>query len=72
MDHDPNHFPTLIAACVIITIAVFILLNVIIFFHERNVKNLQTVIDEMKSTTDELKEEEENELTQYLEGINRT
>jgi hypothetical protein len=72
MDRDPNHFPTLITACVITTITLFILINMIIFFHERSVKNhQQAVINEVKLTTDKLGEEEK-EMTNYLQGVNET
>jgi hypothetical protein len=72
MDRDPNHFPTLITACVITTITLFILINMIIFFHERSVKNhQQAVINEVKLTTDELGEEEK-QMAIYLQGVNAT
>jgi len=72
MDRDPNHFPTLITACVITTISLFILINMIIFFHERSVKNhQQAVINEVKLTTDKLGEEEK-QMTNYLQGVNET
>jgi hypothetical protein len=72
MDRDPNHFPTLITACVITTITLFILINMIIFFHERSVKNhQQAVINEVKLTTDKLGKEEK-EMTNYLQGVNET
>jgi hypothetical protein len=70
MDRDPNHFPTLITACVITTITLFILINIIIFFHERSVKDhQQAVMNEVKLTTDQLGEEEK-EMTNYLQGVN--
>jgi large-conductance mechanosensitive channel len=70
MDHDPNHFPTLITVCVITTIILFILINMIIFFHERSVKDhQQAVMNEVKLTTDQLGEEEK-EMTNYLQGVN--
>jgi hypothetical protein len=72
MDRDPNHFPTLITACVITTITLFILINIIIFFHERSVKDhQQAVMNEVKLTTDQL-DEDEKQMTNYLQGVNET
>jgi hypothetical protein len=72
MDRDPNHFPTLITACVITTIALFVLINVIIFFHERSVRNhQQTVINEAILTIDK-SDEEEQSIVNYLQGVNET
>jgi hypothetical protein len=72
MDRDPNHFPTLITACVITTITLFILINMIIFFHERSVKDhQQAVMNEVKLTTNQL-DEDEKQMTNYLQGVNET
>lgn len=36
MDHNPNYFPILITVCVIISIVFYILSNIVVFVHERN------------------------------------
>jgi hypothetical protein len=72
MDRDPDHFPTLITACVILTIILYIISNVIIFFHQRNLKNRQhPVVNDVPLTTDKLSEEEQ-QMTNYLLSVNET
>jgi hypothetical protein len=58
MDYNPNHFPTLIAIYVIIGISLYILVNMITFFHERSLKKKQhlTTNDELL-ITDKINEE---------------
>ncbi len=35
MDHNPNHFPTLLVICVTVAIILYVLSNVLYFFHQR-------------------------------------
>ncbi len=35
MDHNPNHFPTLLAVCILMAIILYITSNLIYFFHQR-------------------------------------
>jgi hypothetical protein len=62
MDRNHNHFPTLLTACIIITIMLYVISNVVIFFHERNLKSKQD------PNTDDI----EGEMTNYLQDINKT
>ncbi len=72
MDHDPNHFSTLITSCVTISIILYILLIAIAFFHERGLKNKQhSVTKDETLKTDNLNEEEQS-MTKYLQGVNET
>jgi hypothetical protein len=59
MDRDPNHFSTLITACVITAIALFILSNIIIIFHERRIKTRRnSIVNEVPLTTDKLSDKD--------------
>jgi hypothetical protein len=72
MDHDPNHFPTLIVACVTVTIILYIIANVIILFHQQNLKNKQDpVINDLPLTTNEL-DEEQQKMNSYLQSVTET
>jgi hypothetical protein len=51
MDHDPNHFPTLITASVIASIILYILSSAIAFFHERGLKTKQHSVINDESLT---------------------
>jgi hypothetical protein len=69
MDHDPNHFPTLITASVITSIILYILSSVIAFFHEQGLKNKQhSVVNDESLTRDKLNEEEQS-MTNYLQSV---
>ena len=39
MDYNPNHFPTLLIVGIIMAILLFIVSNIIEYFHRRNLKN---------------------------------
>lgn len=70
MDHDPNHFPTLLTVNIITSIILYIILYLIAFFHERGLKNKQhSVVNDESLTRDKLNEEEQS-MTNYLQGVN--
>jgi hypothetical protein len=70
MDHDPNHFPTLITASVITSIILYILSSVIAFFHEQGLKNKQHSVVNDESLTRDKSNEEEQLMTNYLQSVN--
>jgi len=35
MDRNPNHFPTLLIVCMLMSILLYILSNIVYFFHQR-------------------------------------
>lgn len=35
MDHNPNHFPTLLIVCILMSILLYIVSNVVHFIHRR-------------------------------------
>jgi hypothetical protein len=71
MDFDPNHFPTLFTVCVILPIILYIISNIITFFHERKLKTKQNpIINDVPLTSDNLGEEEQ-QLVDYLKNDNR-
>lgn len=60
MDFDPNHFPTLFTVCVILPIILYIISNIITFFHERKLKTRRNpIINDVPLTSDNLGEEEQ-------------
>jgi DMSO reductase anchor subunit len=70
MDYDPNHFSTLLTVCIMITILLYIILNVIEVCHQRSIKTTQhSITNDESLTTDELNDEEQ-QMTNYLEGVN--
>jgi hypothetical protein len=73
MDHDPNHFPTLLTASVITSIILYVISNLIAFLHERDLKNKQhSVINDELLTTKNKSNEEEQSMIHYLQGVNET
>jgi len=74
MDRNHNHFPTLLTGCIIVTIILYIISNVIIFFHERNLKTRRdSLLDNEQATTAKLNDEDEEELemANSLQDINK-
>jgi DMSO reductase anchor subunit len=70
MDYDPNHFATFLTVCIMITILLYIILNVIEVCHQRSIKTTQhSITNDESLTTDELNDEEQ-QMTNYLEGVN--
>ena len=67
LDYDPNHFATLLTSCIVVTIVLYIILNVIDIFHQRNVKAIPQ--NDEVLTTDKLNGEEQ-QIANYLEGAN--
>lgn len=73
MDHNPNHFPTLITACVIISIVFYIISNIIVFIHERRFKRKDHSLGtDPVMTKDKSGDEEGQIMISQAEGINET
>ncbi|CAF0728307.1 unnamed protein product [Adineta steineri] len=70
MDYDPNHFPTIIITCIILTIMLYMVSNIIIFVHQRNLKNLKHPVNNDASLTiDKVDEEEKQQTTDLLQAV---
>jgi len=67
MDDDPNYFPTLLAVCVVLPIMLYIVANVITFFHERKLKHRQNSLANYISLKPHNFCEEESQLANYLQ-----
>jgi hypothetical protein len=67
MDRNPNHFPTLLAVCILMAIILYIASHLVHFFHQR--KNLlharSSVINGTALSSEHLNEEEQ-QMTIYL------
>jgi hypothetical protein len=35
MDHNPDHFPTLLVICIMVAIILYVLSNILYFFHQK-------------------------------------
>ncbi|CAF1426946.1 unnamed protein product [Adineta steineri] len=63
MDVNQNHFPTLLTGSIIITMIIYIISNVIIVFHKRNIKTRRnSLIDK--------EEEQQQNMDDYLKDYN--
>ena len=72
MDYNPKHFPTLITVCVISSIILFTILNVIVVVHQRNSRAKDDSIADNQPVTAEKFNEEEQKLANYIENVNET
>lgn len=68
MDRNPNNFPILLTVGVLACMLLFILLNVIVFFHQRKLKAKQ---NQISTVTNEINEEEQK-MADYLQNVNET
>ncbi len=61
MDSNPNHFPTLLIVCILVSILLYVASNVIAFIHQRN-----SAKDTPRTTGTKSVNEEEQEMANYL------
>ena len=54
MDRNPNHFPTLLAVCILMAIILYITSHLVYYVHQRN-----TLINDATLSPERLNEEEE-------------
>ncbi|CAF3238275.1 unnamed protein product [Rotaria sp. Silwood2] len=67
MDHNPNHFPTILAVCISITIIVYIVSHLIYFLHQRNnLLNDRPSVTNGSPVSPQTFNEEEQQITNYL------
>jgi hypothetical protein len=71
MDHNPNHFPTLLVICVIVAIILYVLSNILYFFHQKkyslNTRTSETgAIVFSSGRLDEQEQEQEQQTITYL------
>lgn len=67
MDLNPNHFPTLLFICILMSILLYVISNVIYFFHQRkNAKNVQASVTNGTTLNPESVNEEEEQMANYL------
>jgi hypothetical protein len=64
MDKNPNHFPTLLFICIIMSILLYIISNVIYFIHQR--KTTKNASTNPTKLSQEVVNDEEEEMTTYL------
>ena len=65
MDRNPNYFPILLTVGVLVCILLYALLNLIVFFHQRKLKNK----DKSISIVDDELTEQTRKMTGYLQGV---
>ncbi len=64
MDRNSNHFPTLLVVCILMSIFLYIISNVIYFFHHR--KTARASITTGVALPSEVLNEEEQDMANYL------
>ncbi|CAF1195854.1 unnamed protein product [Adineta steineri] len=64
MDHDPNHFPTLLAVCILMTTIIYIVSHLVHFVHQRkNLLHAQSSANNDTTHSSEGFREEEQQIT---------
>ncbi|CAF1077410.1 unnamed protein product [Adineta steineri] len=64
MDHDPNHFPTLLAVCILMTTIIYIVSHLVHFVHQRkNLSHAQSSANNDTTHSSEGFREEEQQIT---------
>ncbi len=67
MDRNRNHFPTLLFICILMSILLYVISNVIYFLHQRkSVKNSQVLTTDGTTLNPEGFNEEEQQMVSYL------
>jgi hypothetical protein len=63
MDRNPNHFPTLLAVCILMAIILYVISHVVYFFHQwKNLLNAQTLVTDSSALSPECSNEEEQQM----------
>lgn len=66
MDTNPNHFPTLLIVCILLSILLYVASNVISFIHQRNSAKDTAIISTVGTKLTVGVNEEEQEMASYL------
>jgi hypothetical protein len=67
MDRNPNHFPTLLIVCMLMSILLYVASTVVYFLHERkNSLNARASITNGAALSPDIFNEEEQQMTEYL------
>ncbi|CAF1109652.1 unnamed protein product [Rotaria sordida] len=67
IDRDPNHFPTILAVCILIAIIFYIVSHIVYFFHQRkNLLNARSSVINGPPLSSEYCNEEEQQIANYL------
>jgi hypothetical protein len=69
MDHNPNHFPTLLAVCILMAIILYIASHLIHFFHQRkNLLHARSSVTNGRVLSSEYFNEDEQQTAIYLKN----
>jgi hypothetical protein len=67
MDRNPNHFPTLLIVCMLMSILLYVASNVVYFIHKRTKSsNARPSVTNGGTLSPEGLNEEEQQMTEYL------
>ena len=67
MDRNPNHFPTLLIVCILMSIILYLASNLVYFLHERkNLLNVRLSATNGAALSPEGFGEEEQQMANYL------
>ncbi|CAF5020400.1 unnamed protein product [Rotaria sp. Silwood1] len=67
MDRNPNHFPTLLAVCILMAIIFYIASHLVHFFHQRkNLLHARSLVTNDTALSSESYNEEEQQMAIYL------
>ncbi|CAF3873017.1 unnamed protein product, partial [Rotaria sordida] len=67
IDRNPNHFPTILAVCILMAIILYIASHIVYFFHQqKNLLNVRSLVINGSALSSEYCNEEEQQITNYL------
>ncbi|CAF1445585.1 unnamed protein product, partial [Rotaria sordida] len=67
IDRNPNHFPTILAVCILMAIILYIASHIVYFFHQqKNLLNVRSSVINGSALSSEYCNEEEQQITNYL------